>query len=137
MMLPLPYNTIIDTPEKAAYLYHRLIPGIVFMSMLAILIIVFVVFVWTRCRRNTAFLVTVLAAIIVVIDFLLIYADYDMVRYCFIVNKYRTVLSRTLGVEFHCYCLSWKPVILNVLTIAMLAIILRINKNTISKPCPQ
>lgn len=123
------YNAIIDTPEKAAYLYHRLIPGMVFMLLLTISIIVLVVFVWKRCGRNTATLGTVMSSILVVFDLALICADFVMVHYCLtgvnIVNKYGTVLSRSLGGEFHCYCLSWKPVLLNLLAIIILAIVLR------------
>ena len=128
------YNDIINTPEKVAYVYHRLIPGMVFMLVMIITIAVLIVFVWKRCGRKTSILLTIGAAILMIKDFLLIYADYDMLHYYLTgecrVYKYGTILARSLGGDFYCACLEAKAVIIvNILSIILLAIILRINKN--------
>ena len=131
-MLESHYNAIIDTPEMADYVFHRLLPGITLISLLGIAIIVLIVFVWIRCKRRKASLLLLLAAIIVGSDLLLIYADYVMAHYCLtgenLVYKYGTAISRSLNGEYYYYCLWWKPILVNVLSVIFLALVLRIDK---------
>lgn len=131
------YNEILNTPEKVAYVYHRLIPGMVLMSVIAITIVVLMFFVWRRCGRKTAILLTVGAAILMSIDLLLIDMDYAMLHYCLTgecrVYKYGTTIARSLSGDFYCACLEAKAVIIvNILAIILLAIVLRLNKKALS-----
>lgn len=126
------YNEIVDAPEKAGYVNKLLIPSITIMSLLVIAIIILFVFVLKRCKRKTAIILSILTAIILLLDVAAIFADYAILHYCLtgeeFLYKYGAVIARALNGGFFCLCLDARILILNIIVIYVLVVVFLITK---------